>query len=313
MKKIFLSAICILNFSFLILNCTAQQLSLSNQYTVNKFWLSPAYAGASGGFETFGTFRSEWMNVPNAPETKYISADGMVCKNMGLGGSVSTQQAGIFTNISASASYAYHMQMGTNMLSFGLGAGLIESHVDLSGADAQNDPVAMNSDVSDLALDAGFGVLFRCKSLHAGFSIPRMLNTKIKDEDKSKVYSLGAYYRLHAGYAYTINADWAVDPALLINLPENAPMYYELAVPIKYKQKMWAVPIYKKSAIAFGIGGMPYGNFTAQYSYEFSSKGIEGGSGGTHEITIGWRMASKKKSDTPAPDSKKPYYEWLNK
>ena len=89
----------------------AQQLSLSNQYVVNKFWLNPAYAGAGEGFEAFGTFRSEWMNVPGAPETKMISVNGPVCKNMGLGGSVSTLQAGIFTNISANVSYAYHLRL----------------------------------------------------------------------------------------------------------------------------------------------------------------------------------------------------------
>ena len=310
MKKIFFFTLCLLPSAF----CLAQQLSLSNQYVVNKFWLSPAYAGAGNGFEAFGTFRSEWMDVAGAPETKVISANGKICKNMGLGGNVSTLQAGIFTNISANASYAYHMKLtGSQMLSFGLGAGLLESHVDLSSSDAQNDPVAMNSDVTSLAFDASFGVLYRCKSLHAGFSIPRMLNTKIKDADKVKVYSLGPHYRGHIGYAYSINNDWAIDPIAVISIAENAPAFYEVAVPVIYKQKVWLAPAYKKTSMAVSIGGIPYKNFIVNYAYEFSSKGMMGSSGGSHEITIGWKMASKKKSDVPAPDSKKPYYEWLNK
>ena len=308
-KTILLSALCCV-----LATCVhAQQLSLSNQYVVNKFWLNPAYAGAGEGFEAFGSFRSEWMNVPGAPETKNIFVNGPVCKNMGLGGSVNTLQAGIFTNIGANVTYAYHLAFGGQKLSFGLGAGLLESHVELSSADVHNDPIAMNSDVADLTLDASFGVLYRCKNLHAGFSIPRMLNTKIKDTDGNKVYSLGAHYRTHFGYKYEINADWTLDPVLNINLPENAPLLYEVAIPIIYKQKMWIAPIYKKTAMALCLGGMPYKNFIANYSYEFSGNGMMGGSGGTHEITIGWKMGAKKKSDTPAPDSKKPYYEWLNK
>jgi len=311
MKKIFIFTLCLLPSAF----CFSQQLSLSNQYVVNKFWLSPAYAGAGNGFEAFGTFRSEWMNVAGSPETKVISANGTICKNMGLGGSVSTLQAGIFTNISANASYAYHLRLsGPQMLSFGLGLGLLESHVDVSGANAQSDPVAANSNnVSALAMDASFGILYRCKKLHAGFSIPRMFNGKIKDEDKNKVYSFGPHYRGHIGYGHSFNNDWAIDPIAVISIAENAPSFYEVAVPIIYKQKVWLAPAYKKTSIAVGIGGIPYKNFIVNYAYEFSSKGMMANSGGSHEITIGWKMASKKKSDTPAPDSKKPYYEWLNK
>ena len=315
MKKLFYFFFCLPTAYCLLPTCSsAQQLSLSNQYVVNKFWLSPAYAGAGEGFETFGTFRNEWMNIPGAPETKIVSANGMICKNMGLGGSVSTLQAGIFTNIAASASYAYHLQLsGSQLLSFGLGFGLLESHVDLSSSEAQNDPVAMNSDVSALAMDASFGVLYRCKKLHAGFSVPRMLTSKIKDEDKNKVYSFGPHYRGHIGYGYAFNNDWAIDPIAVISVAENAPLFYEVAVPIIYKQKIWLAPAYKKTSIAIGIGGIPYKNFIVNYAYEFSSKGIMGGSDGSHEITIGWRMAAKKKYDAPAPDRKKPYLDWILK
>jgi hypothetical protein len=38
-----------------------------------------------------------------------------------------------------------------------------------------------------------------------------------------------------------------------------------------------------------------------------------GESGGTHEITIGWRMQQKKKSEIPASDKKKPYFDWILK
>lgn len=310
MKKIFSLSI----LSLLVSVSLAQQISLGNQYVVNKYWLSPAYAGAGEGFEAFGTFRSEWMNIAGAPETKIITANGAICKNMGLGGSVSTLQAGIFTNISANASYAYHLKMGsTQSLSFGLGLGLVESHVDLSNSSVQADPVAVNSDVSALAMDASFGVLYRFKSLHAGFSIPRMLNTKIKDEDKNKVYSLGPHYVTHVGYGHSFNSDWAIDPMAVISIAENAPVHYQVAVPIIYKQKIWLSPAYKKTSMAIGVGGIPYSNLIVNYSYEFASKGIMGESGGTHEITVGWRMAAKKKSDAPAPDRKKPYLDWILK
>jgi hypothetical protein len=141
-----------------------------------------------------------------------------------------------------------------------------------------------------------------------------MISSKIKNADGNTTYSLAMQQQFNIGYKYECNPDWAIDPVAKISMVKNAPVFYELAVPVIYKQKVWLVPIYKKTSMALGIGGMPYKNFIAQYTYEFSSKGMMGQSSGTHEITIGWRMgSSKKKSDAPAPDPKKPYYQWLNK
>ena len=120
----------------------AQQLPLTDQYTVNKFVLSPAYAGTSEAFEIFGTYRNEWVGISGAPDTKIITADGLVCKNMGIGGSISSIEAGIFRNQSASFTYAYHAKLGaTQTLSFGLSIGLLESHVDVTSAGADRKSV----------------------------------------------------------------------------------------------------------------------------------------------------------------------------
>lgn len=314
MKKIFLPGVLILNFLFLILNCFAQQLPLTNQFTVNKFSLSPAYAGTGDGFQIFGTYRNEWVGVSGAPETKIITADGMIFKNMGLGGSISSIDAGIFRNQSASFSYAYHAKLGAaQTLSFGLSLGLLDSYVDVTGPAAQSDPVAANNqNINSMVLDGGFGILYRCKNFRAAVSLPRMLNSKIKNADGKTAYTLATQQQVDIGYKYSFNPDWTIDPSIRISMMlNNANTVFSLAVPIIYKQKVWLLPIFKNTSQALGIGGILYNNFIAQYTYEFSG-GDVGQLGGTHEITIGWRMiASKKKSDVPAPDPKKPYYQWL--
>lgn len=315
MKKLFIlclslsTAYCLLSTAV-----SAQQLPLSNQYTLNKFALSPAYAGTGEAFEVFGSYRNEWMNIPGAPESKMVSANGVICKNMGLGGSIGSAQAGIFEDLSASVSYAYHAKLsGDHMLSFGLGLGMLESRVNIAG-NAQMDPIAANNaDVNAMVMDAGFGILYRYKTLHVGLGIPRMLSSKIKDVNGNTVYSLAMQQGFNIGYKYAINADWAIDPIAKISMVKDASMFYELAVPLVYKNKIWFAPFYKKTDIAIAVGGSPYSNLVLNYSYEFSSKGIMGESGGTHEITIGWKMTAKKKSEVPAPDAKKPYYEWILK
>ena len=143
--------------------------------------------------------------------------------------------------------------------------------------------------------------------------MPRLFGSPVKNADGKVVYNLAPQQAINLGYKYALNTDWSIDPILKLSFMQNNPAFYEVALPVVYKEKMWITPIYKKSSIAFCVGGVPHNNFIAQYGYEFSSMGIMGQSGGTHEITIGWRMFAKKKTDVPAPDSKKPYYQWLNK
>lgn len=316
MKKLFYLFLLLPTANCLLPTCgSAQQLPMTNQYTLNKFALSPAYAGTSDGFEVFGSYRDEWSGIQGAPESKMVSANGIFCKNMGLGGTLSSRQAGIFQDIAASVSYAYHLKLSeASALSFGLGLGMQESRVNIAGSSAQADPVAANNaDVSDMVMDAGFGILYRMKGLHAAVSIPRMLSSKVKDVDGNTVYSLAMQQGFNAGYKYAINNEWAIDPILKISMVKDVSMFYEVAVPLVYKNNIWIAPFYKKTGMAFAIGGNPYSNLLVNYAYEFSSKGIMGESGGTHEITLGWRMAAKKRSEAPAPDPKKPYYEWILK
>lgn len=292
----------------------SQQLPLNNQYIVNKFSLSPAYAGAGDALEVFGSFRNDWAGISGAPETKTISANGMVCKNMGLGGTIGTYQAGIFKNNSASLSYAYHLQLGgSQWLSFGLGLGLIENHIVLADGSSQSDPIAMNNaSMNSTSLDAAFGILYRCKKFHFGIDVPRLLSSKIKNADGKEVYAFAMHDGFHISYSYSCRKDWQIDPFARFMMAQNAPSTYEVAVPIKYKQKFWIAPAYKKKSMAVSFGCVPYDNFIVNYTYEFASAGIMGQSSGTHEISIGYRLMKQKK-DQPAPDSKKPYYEWLNK
>ncbi len=289
----------------------AQQLSLSNQYVVNKFSISPAYAGAGDRLEVFGTYRRDWMGISAAPETKTISANGIIHKNMGLGGTVTSLQAGIFTTLSASLNYAYHIHLSkTNLLSFGIGIGVVENHLDLSSKGAQDDPVVMNADRTSNMIDASFGILFHTKNLHIGFAAPRLLSNE--DVDQS-LYYLTPQYKAHLGYKLAINTAWAIDPVAIVSLPKNTDAYYEVAVPIMYREKIWITPAYKKSSMAIGLGAKICSSFVFNYTYEFASTGIAGKSSGTHEITIGWKLGAKAKTDELPKDKKKPYYKWLAK
>ena len=287
----------------------AQQISLSNQYVINRFALSPAYAGISENTGVFGSYRKDWVGFDGTPRTNFFSANGTISDNMGIGGSITSLQAGIFTNLSAMLYYAYHVQFsGNHNVSFGIGLGLLENHLDLSDYSNESDPVINNLNRNSTAFDASFGILYRNKNLHVGFSSPRLIGTRKGN------YLLWPHRQTHIGYKYAFNNTWAIDPMLIVYLPGDAPVYYEMAIPVVYQNKIWLTLAFKKSSRSIGIGAKLKDNLLMNYSFEYSDEeGYGRGSSGIHEISIGWKFNKKNNNDLPKPDNKKPYYEWINK
>ena len=93
-------------------------------------------------------------------------------------------------------------------------------------------------------------------------------------------------------------------------------MTFDVSAMFKYMGKLWAAPAYRKDGtLSFTVGGAIYDNFVMNYSYEFSGKGIQGRSSGTHEFSLGFLIGNKKSGDhTPSifrKTSSQPYYDWI--
>ncbi|MFH1320241.1 MAG: PorP/SprF family type IX secretion system membrane protein, partial [Bacteroidota bacterium] len=212
---------------------------------------------------------------------------------------------------------AYHLKIAAvQSISFGLSAGVMDNHVNLSNIRSESpaDPYIINNqDVRATTFDASFGILYRYQKLNFGIVVPRLLESKINDEEENLLYQLKMHYRVHLSYLFDIDKDWQVEPFVVINKSANGDLFYEVAPLVKYKQLVWLAPTYRKeNSFAINIGGVPYNNFIVNYSYEFSGDGMLGSSSGTHEVSIGY-LFGKGKTDVPPPDSKKPYYEWMGK
>jgi type IX secretion system PorP/SprF family membrane protein len=291
-------------------NIMSQQISLSNQYLVNKYSLSPAYAGVGENLGVFGYYRKDWLGVSGAPDTKMISVNGAIKKNMGLGASISSVQAGIFTNLSAMLTYAYHVKLtSSKFISIGLGFGVLENHLDLyNNENAQIDPLVNTLDRTSSILNASYGILYHGKRLHLGFSSQRLFLSK------ESSYILWAQQISHISYLFNFGKTWAIDPTVIFYAPtKRTTSLGQVTIPIIYQQKVWFTLIYRQTGDAgLGLGANLNSNLVFNYTFEWFEHGLAHRSGGTHEITLGWKV-SKKKSDLFKRDKKKPYYDWVNK
>ncbi|PCH93679.1 MAG: hypothetical protein COB85_06575 [Bacteroidetes bacterium] len=321
LKSIFFLSAILLSFGVL-----AQQVPLGNQYLLNDFSLSPAYAGSNGNVESILSYRKDWAGVAGSPESRMININGAlpnilsflpkVPSNMGLGATILSEQSGMFRSTSFSIAYAYKLKIAAiQSLRLGVSLGLVESNVDMSKISTQqsSDPVLMNAaDVRRTVFDASFGVLYQFQNLDFGVAIPRLIESQVKDDNSNSVYTLSRHYIIHASYYYNINKDFQVKPYIIARTTGNSPLLFEVMAQVKYQKKYWVGLLYRKTSMGMSLGGEFFNMIALNYSYEFSGQGLMSESGGTHEITLGFKIG-KKDEDVPAASPAKPYYDWIKK
>lgn len=302
-----------------------QQIPLSEQFFINKYAFSPAMAGHSNNVEGFVSYRKGWTGVDGAPETKMFNMNGRIFDNMGIGGSLVSDQIGIFRTLSAQASYAYRLKLGgTQSLNFGLNAGVLESRIMLSEQTQENlnDPIAMsNMNVNQVVFDMSFGIHYQYDRLHVGVYIPRLIETAVDENimnENTTLYTLKRHYQLYANYTKAISRDFHIEPSVIVRTDLNSPMFYQASVLAKYRKQVWlGLTYYKQTYFGVTVGGMPHSNLVVNYSYEFGGNGMLGQSSGTHEVSIGFLIGKKKNTlssifNADMTSRKRPYFDWLN-
>ncbi len=300
MKRIY---IIVIGLIFAIPSINAQQFPLSNQYLINSFSLSPAYAGMDGSIEGFMGFRRDWTNISMAPETKSLYLHGALSDKIGVGASVISDKTDIFTNLYVSLAYSYHLKFDEqHSLSLNVNAGLTEKNIDLSNAVIQdvNDPVLFNANTQNgISFYTGAALLYRLKGLNIGVYSPLIWESNTDfGENEDLNYNLNRYYIGHASYNFMLGENWNFKPIAIVRQTEETPLNYEGGAMLGFKNQLWLTGMYRKnSVIGIGLGGAISERLVFNYVYEFSNSGILSESAGTHEFSVGIKLGKSGKSE----------------
>jgi len=294
----------ILLINIISVTAFAQQLQNDNQYLLNKFALSPAFAGTSDNIEVFLGYRNSWLGVPGAPQKQILNGNAPITgKNMGLGINLVNEKTGNINHIYFSPSYAYHLKLSEAMLlHFSLAAEIYRNQ--LSNVKSNTlDPYLYNyQSIRGTSYNASASVDFQYKALHIGLSTPRMLNTKINynRENQDNVFTLKRHYQAYAAYMHPIKAKWMLDAYLIARSTDNSPFQFEANFLARYDERLWTGIGYRKgNSIGISLGAALNKKIVMNYTYEFATAGISNYSSGTHEISIGFMVRKSKLEKAP--------------
>lgn len=274
-----------------------QQLPHSTSYLVNPYSLSPSLAGLSDHSEAFINYRNDWTKIDGAPSTFTASGFGNIYQNkLWIGGDLTTDRSDILSVFRANLSLSYKLQVEYDQfLYFGIWSTFYQASVRVGEAIGidPNDPLLINNTrINSSAFNAGFGINYNWRNLNLGFSMPGILSSNdeygLNTEFK---YQVQRQFQFHASYLIDISSSFQLQTIGVYRKTGNLPATFDLSVMSIIHGRFWAGMLYRNSGvIAINAGGHIYNGFTFNYSYEIGTGSINKASGGTHEITIGYRF-----------------------
>jgi len=321
MKKIILALGLLL---VLQISAKAQQDAQYTQYMFNSLVINPAYAGYKEALNVGLSARNQWVGFAGTPKTQSFLIDNVFLesKNVGLGLSVVNDKIGDSRQTSAYANYAYRLPVGGEdaRLAFGLAIGVVQSSIDPSDIRDQGDVTLMGKR-NYFAPDGKLGVFYSNSKFYAGFSTTNLISNLRKYDPAGANFfaKQGTHFFLTAGYLMDLNESLKFKPSLMIREDTKGPTNIDINTFFLLNEAVWLGASYR-SGVNIGNKSNLYGGtfrknsvvgavevyvskiYRIGYSYDYALSQLNQYSNGTHEVSLGLILNSKKKSSSmPTP------------
>jgi len=312
MKRILILLTCLLGPAMLY----AQQDAQQSQYMFNGIYINPAYAGYKENINLHSYYRTQWTGINGSPVSMSLALDASANDgNVGLAFQLSSDKLGAQSNLSGYLNYAYRIRMnddGTSRLAFGLGGGLMQLGLNgalLSPNDPEpNQPAGMQS---KLVPDARLGVFFANEKVYAGLSADNLVAQYINIKSNSYLAQPKPHVYLTAGMLIPLTEDLMFKPSFLLKDDRAGPTSLDINGFLLLGEKIWVggsyrtgVKVYNKPFLqsdltqlnsgVLAVQVFPMENLRVGYAFDFSVGPLQGYTGGTHEISIGYYFKSSK-------------------
>lgn len=297
----------------------AQQDAQFTQYVFNGLHINPAYAGYKEDLFVQSFYRSQWEGVKGAPKTFTVSADVATNEgNVGLGLIVTNDKIGAQRYLTAFANYAYRLRVGydeSSRLSFGIALGIAQLGIDGNELSTiqDNDIIVPTGFQSIRVPDARFGIFYSNNNYYIGASATNILAKYMSRNATAQILVPVPQPHLYvtSGALFSLNDAIKIKPVLILKEDFKGPGSLDISGFLLLKEQVWLgafartsvnlVPknnlqrgLTKESAMGGIIEVFAAPNLRIGYSYDYSINSLRNFNYGSHEISIGLYLKSKR-------------------
>ena len=303
MKKNILLVAIILVFSYAL---KAQEQSVYTHYHINPVLVNPATTGFSGNHEVFANLRHQWTNFPGAPKTYSLTYHGPVAKTFGLGATIYSENIASLSRFRAAINYAFRYKIDN--LKFGFGFTTEYSQWSISNDILSNPLYDTTDETIDKGIaginsfDASLGLygLYNDRT-YIGIAFPNIIMARLDGSDSPNLEGLdeGGYYMFNVGHKIDITEGVQLEPSLLLRKARHVPFLTDITLKgLFLDERLIGGLTYRTGpgdALAILIGTKQSG-FSFYYSFDVSFQGFQNYNNGSHELTVGYSIPSKRRN-----------------
>lgn len=299
----------LLSFTFFcttLLALQAQQPAQYSTYMLDPLRYNPAYAGLDYALSLTGTYRQQWAGLEGAPTGQRLSAHlPLYFLRGGFGLQVENDEIGAHRLTSAQMAYNYQMELGSGVLSLGVGAGW--QQWSLRGGDLRTpdgtyeEPgtVSHNDDLLNLATTAGTsiqlatGVYYQSERFELGLSAENINAGNFQLDQLS--YPIARAYNAFAMTRFEVGRSLELRPSLWFRTDavENQLDVSLLAV---YNDNIFGGASFRgynnstQDAVVIMAGFQLTPSLQLVYAYDVALSPLQTVHSGSHEIVVKYRI-----------------------
>lgn len=284
--------------SFLIFNCSAQQMPYYTQFKPNNSFLNPAVIGTKRLLDARINYRMQWVGFDDAPVTQGVSLNSRLVKGtMGLGVSYFNDKTGPTKRSNLSMAYSYHARFDDVELSGGIAYDMLTYHVDgtlLHMHFPYDNTIDLTTSQKKRVNNASAGLLLYNDRFHLGISALNLIAPTVnfyQENNTSRKTNIRMVPHVYGsvGYNWSGQEDWIWENTFQVLYAQANPMNVDYNLRIHYKQKiMGGISVRLKDAIAFHVGASFLEDFQVSYSYDLITSSLRSFQSGSHELMLVW-------------------------
>lgn len=284
----------------------AQQAAQYSLYMFNEFNFNPAYAGLDHSLSLTAGFRSQWTGLPGNPTSQFGNVHlPLYLLNGAVGIQLENDELGPERNLNASLSYAYQAQIGSGILSLGVGAGIFQKELDgsiLRTPDGQyeenttinhEDVLLPLNRISNSTPTFRAGVYFQNEVFEAGLAVTNLSEGSV--ELGALNFLLKRAFYFNAAVNLEIGQSLSVHPSVFVK-SDATQTQAEISTLFRYNDNFMlggSLRGYNTStldAVAIITGFKLSENISLGYAYDLTLSELNTFNNGSHEIVIGYNL-----------------------
>ncbi|MFN3939782.1 MAG: PorP/SprF family type IX secretion system membrane protein [Chitinophagales bacterium] len=309
-KRILKSCFYVLFMGFRIL--FAQQEPQFSQYMQSPLVFNPATAGMEDALVNVLAARSQWVQIPGAPQSQIITAHMPVYRlQSGIGLRFVNNQSGQLQTTAVSFAYAWHQSFKESIISIGVFGGIAYQDLDGSkliapqgsyeGIIDHNDNNLPESFVSDIIPDAGLGLYFQGQKVQFGIFALHIIGQAFQYNTTSEITSIqyAPVGYVYLGYNQKVGANFHLKPTVLYKTDLIESMA-DVNLLLDYKNLIFLGTSYRgylneqTDAVAIIAGWNISEKLGISYSYDITLSKLSAVSQGSHEFVLAYRIPMQR-------------------